>query len=127
VTIYKKGNTSINKSISDYDEIISQFDYADFTRYDNATASGSQIIELLKSIKEEDAITVVVSNGYTVKNKQNPQNYTYESIYGENAVALAQISDKNNSGQYINPTAEFCSYVTYDDNKEITSVVFEQK
>ena len=26
VTIYKKGNASINSSISDYDEIVSQFD-----------------------------------------------------------------------------------------------------
>lgn len=127
VTIYKKGNTSINNSISEYDEIVSQFDQVKLTMYDNTTASGSQIIELLKSLEEEDSVTIVVSNGYTIKNKETPEKYTYESIHGEEAETLSEITDKKNSKQYINPKALFRSYVTYDENKELSTIVFEQK
>jgi len=127
VTIYKKGNASINNSIREYDEIVSQFSNANLTMYENATASGNQIIDLLKSLQAEDGFTVVVSNGYTIKNGEKPQEYTYESIHGEKATALTEITDKENSKQYINPSALFVSYITYDDNKEISGVVFEQK
>ena len=127
VTIYKKGNASINSSISDYDEIISQFDNAKLKNYDNSTASGSQIVDLLKTLKEEDSVTIFVSNGYTIKQKDKPQEYTYESIHAEESRALKDIEDKTNLNRYINPNASFSSNVIYDDNREISSVVFEQK
>ena len=127
VTIYKKGNASINSSISDYDEIISQFDNAKLKNYDNSTASGSQIVDLLKTLKEEDSVTIFVSNGYTIKQKDKPQEYTYESIHEEESRALKEIEDKMNLNRYINPNASFSSNVIYDDNREISSVVFEQK
>ena len=61
VTIYKKGNASINSSISDYDEIVSQFDNAKLKNYDNSTASGSQIVDLLKNLKEEESNNTFLS------------------------------------------------------------------
>lgn len=127
VTIYKKGNASINSSISDYDEIVSQFDNAKLKNYDKSTASGSQIVDLLKTLKEEDGVTIVVSNGYTIKEKKSPQTYTYEIICANDSKVLQEIIDKTNSEKYINPNASFTSNVIYDDNREISSVVFEQK
>ena len=50
VTIYKKGNDSINNSMKNYDEIMNQFDMVQWKKYDNATVLGSQIVELLKGI-----------------------------------------------------------------------------
>ena len=127
VTIYKKGNASINSSISDYDEIVSQFDNAKLKNYDNSTASGSQIVDLLKSLKEEDGVTIVISNGYTVKNKLDPQMYNYAEIHKETSSVLSDVTDKTNLKRYINPNASFASNVIYYDNREISSVVFEQK
>ena len=127
VTIYKKGNASINSSISDYDEIVSQFDNAKLKNYDNSTASGSQIVDLLKTLKEDDGVTIVVSNGYTIKEKKSPQNYTYQSIHENDSKVLQEIIDKTNSEKYINPNASFISTVVYDDNREISSVVFVQQ
>lgn len=127
VTIYKKGNVSISSSISNYDEIVSQFNNVKLTMYENATTSGAQIIELLKSLEEEDEITVVVANGYTVKNEESPKKYTYESIHGEEATTMAEVTNKKNKSQYINPDALFFSHIIYDENNEISSVVFEQK
>lgn len=127
VTIYKKGNASINSSISDYDEIVSQFDNAKLKNYDNSTASGSQIVDLLKTIKKEDGVKIVVANGYVLKNKDNLQEYTYTSIHANDSTVLQDIADKTCMKRYINPNASFSSAVIYDENREISSVVFEQQ
>ena len=127
VTIYKKGNASINSSISDYDEIVSQFDNAKLKNYDNSTASGSQIVDLLKNLKEEDGVTIIVSNGYTIQKNENAQEYTYEKIYEPGTTVLQDIIDKTNSRRYINPNASFSSTVIYDENREISALVFVQK
>lgn len=127
VTIYKKGNASINSSISDYDEIVSQFDNAKLKNYENSTATGSQIVDLIKTLKEEDGITIVVSNGYILAKGDEAQEYTYSDIYGKNATVLEDIINKEKKEFYINPYASFSSDVVYDDNREIFSIVFEQK
>lgn len=127
VTIYKKGNASINSSISDYDEIVSQFDNAKLKNYDNSTASGSQIVDLIKTLKEEDSVTVIVSNGYIMKHNKEPREYTYESLHANEDKELKEIVNKKNFLQYINPNASFSSTVVYDENREISSVVFVQK
>lgn len=127
VTIYKKGNASINSSISDYDEIVSQFDNAKLKNYDNSTASGSQIVDLLKNLKEEDGVTIIVSNGYTVQNNSEPQRYDYSSITTKDTTVLQDVIDKTNQKRYINPNASFTSTVVYDENREISSIVFIQK
>ncbi len=127
VTIYKKGNASINSSISDYDEIVSQFDNAKLKNYDNSTASGSQIVDLLKTLKEEDGVTIIVSNGYTIQRKEKPQVYDFDAIHEENSTVLQDIMDKTIVSRYINPNASFSSTVIYDANREISSVVFEQQ
>ena len=126
VTIYKKGNASINSSISDYDEIVSQFDNAKLKNYDNSTASGSQIVDLLKTLKEEDGVTIVVSNGYVIQKGEKPKKYSYKYMQ-ENPEELQNIMDKTCVSSYINPNASFSSTVVYDENREISSVVFEQQ
>ena len=127
VTIYKKGNASINSSISDYDEIVSQFDNAKLKNYDNSTASGSQIIDLLKNLKEEDGVKVVVSNGYIIQKNEEAQEYTYSGIHQKESTILHDILDKTNSLRYINPNASFASTVVYDENREISALIFIQK
>lgn len=127
VTIYKKGNASINSSISEYDEIISQFDNEKLKAYDNSTASGSQIIELLKTLKEEDGVKIVVSNGYIVKNKMDAEEYDYNALTEKDSTILADVQNKTMEKRYIKPNAFFTSTVVYDENQEISAIVFVQK
>lgn len=127
VTIYKKGNASINNSISDFDEIVSGFDNAKLKNYENSTATGSQIVDLIKSLKEEDGVSILVSNGYTLKNGLRAQEYAYEDLYKTGSTLFDDITSKEKSEYYINPYASFSSEVVYDDNREIYSIVFEQK
>lgn len=127
VTIYKKGNASINSSLSDYDEIVAQFENAELKSYANSIVSGSQIIELIKRLEEKDELTIEVSNGYIIKNKTEAQKYTYSDICSVNSTVLSDIMDKANGSRYINPAALFDSALVYDENQEISSVVFRQR
>jgi len=127
VTIYKKGNASISNSIRDYDEIVLQFENAKLKNYENSTATGSQIVDLIKTLKEEDGVTIVVANGYTIAKKEEPKEYTYQDIYASDSELLKYIADKSQKAYYINPYASFTSGVMYDENREIYSVIFEQK
>ncbi len=127
VTIYRKGNTSINHSLSDYDEIVSQFSNAGLHIYDNSTTSGSQIVNLLKTLKKGDGITVKVANGYSIQKGEDPQEYTYQVLYEDDSRVLKEIADKSKAAQYINPTARFISTLSYDENGELVSVLFEQR
>lgn len=127
VTIYKKGNASINSSLSDYDEIVAEFENAELKSYENSIVSGNQIVELIKGLEEKDELTVVVSNGYTMKNKIEPQKYAYSDVYAVNSTVLSDITDKTSNSRYINPGALFDSVLVYDENQEISSVVFVQR
>lgn len=126
VTIYKKGNDSINDSLSDYDELIAQFDNAKLKNYDNSTALGSQIIDLLKNLEAEDGVTIEVWNGYSIK-ENKAQTYSYNDIHKKDSTILSDIIDKTKKEYYINPNASFTSSVVYDDNSEISSVIFKQQ
>lgn len=123
VTIYKKGNDSINNSMKNYDEIMNQFDTIQWKKYDNATVLGSQIIELLKELEPEDVVTIEVRNGASTKG----QEYTYAEIQETNSTVLSDIVDKTNSEKYINPRASFMSTLEYDKNNELCKVIFQQK
>ena len=120
VTIYKKGNASINNSLSDYDEIVAQFENAELKSYENSIVSGSQIVELIKGLGDKDELTVVVSNGYTMKNKIEPQKYAYGDVHAVNSTVLSDITDKTSNSRYINPGALFDSTLVYDENQEIS-------
>ena len=127
VTIYKKGNDSINSSMKDYDELISRFDSVQLKNYENAIVLGSQIIDLLKELEAEDGLTIEVWNGYNTKETKEGQTYSYEDIHKDDSKILSDIIDKTNKEKYINPSASFVSSVEYDDNDEIFSVIFKQK
>lgn len=127
VMIYKKGNASINSSMSDYDEIISQFDNINLKSFENSTASGSQIVDLIKGLKADDGVKIQVMNGYCVSKKQDAQEYKYDVINAVNSTVLSDINDRTKEESYINPTASFDSSVIYDENGVITAVSFIQK
>lgn len=127
VMIYKKGNASINSSMSDYDEIISQFDNINLKSFENSTVSGNQIVDLIKGLKADDGVKIQVMNGYCVAKKLSAQDYTYSIITKADSNVLADISDKTKETNYINPTASFDSNVIYDENGVITGVFFIQK
>ena len=81
----------------------------------------------MKSLRQDDNITIQVINGYTAKNDASAQKYAYADIYGAEVSALSYVVDKANNSKYINPNALFNLSLVYDENKEISSIVFVQR
>ena len=108
VTIYKKGNVSISNSISDYDELVSQFNNVKLTMYENATTSGAQIIELLKSLEEEYQKRKITKTK-ELKNWSDYKQKDYKFIVNE-------YSSENS--KYWN----LCELIVYKNSEIITSL-----
>lgn len=127
VMIYKKGNDSISNSMEDYDELLTQLGDAEFTQFDNASASGTQVAALIRALDEQDGLTIRVRNGYSINNNCEAQVYTFQTVFSTTSTVLMDIKDKTKKEQYINPTSTFNSEVVYNDNDVVSVIVFTQK
>ena len=121
-SVANKGKTGINDSASQFDSLMSQYSDIQLSLYDNATASGSEVVALIKALSSDSGYTITVKNG---SGKEN--SYTYEAVNAKDATVLADITDKAKQECYINPSASFKSSIEYDDNGIVSAVMFEQK
>lgn len=127
VMIYKKGNESIQNSIHDYDEIVSQFDSAKWAQYEQTLVTGSQITALIRNLKKEDGITIQVANGYLISEKKKAQEYSFKTVFEDNSTLLFDIKDRTKEEYYINPASMFASSTLYDENGAINGILFIQE
>lgn len=127
ILVTNKGRGSINKSMDSYDNMISEFDDVKFSVYADSVASGSDIISLIKNLKESDGVSIVVENkaGGTVT--YTVASGTITGSDGTNTYTLAAISDKSQTKAYINSLASFDGELTRDSNGAISSVKFKQR
>ena len=117
-----KGRTTIGETSTQYDNLMEKYTNVQLSLYDNSSASGSEIVALIKGLTEDDVYSIQVTNG-----SGKTKTYTYESVSDSNSAVLDDIADKLEKEWYINPTASFKSALTYDENGEISCVSFIQK
>lgn len=122
VNIYRKGDTTIGNSVSQYDSLVSQYGDSLYGRYENGSASGSEILSLLENLTSEDGISITVYNGSNTATV-----YTYSNINAANSTMMKNARTKSNTEAYINPTASFTSAVSKDANGVIGGITFRQK
>ena len=117
-----KGRTTIGETSTQYDTLMEKYTNVQLSLYDNSSASGSEIVALIKGLTEDDVYSIKVTNGNGTE-----KTYTYTSVSAANSTVLEDIADKSDKESYINPTASFKSALTYDKNGEISCVSFTQK
>lgn len=117
-----KGRTTIAETSTQYDSLMAKYTNVQLSLYDNSSASGSEIIALIKGLTEDDVYSIKVTNGSGTE-----KTYTYATVNAESSTVLEDISDKLKTESYINPTASFKSALSYDANGEISYVSFQQK
>ena len=117
-----KGRTTIGETSTQYDSLMEKYTNVQLSLYDNSSASGSEIVSLIKGLTEDDVYSIKVTNGTGTE-----KTYTYEIVNGASSTVLEDITDKLEKESYINPTASFKSALTYDENGEISCVSFQQK
>lgn len=121
----KKGRTGANESMGAYDNLMSKYGSdVEYSSYDGGTASGSEVIDLIKS-GVIDGVSITVVNGENQKNGATVKSVTYS--VDSTAEDIAKIYDVSERANYINPKANFTSSVTRDENGIIDSVLFTQK
>ena len=122
VTIYNKGESTITESTSKYDSLASQFGDAELVMYDNGTASGSDVLNLLSNLDSATGYTVIVTNG-----KGTETTYDGAVTTGDDALdVLLANAKKKRDNAYINPYATFTSKLNKDENGVVESVEFKQ-
>lgn len=119
-TVNNKGTSGVNNAMSQYDDMMSPYDDMRYSIYDDSSASGREIIDLIKDIKD-DGVSIVVING-----SGKEKTYTYASVTATSSTDIKNIKDKSKTDSYIKPTASFSSQITRDVNDIITKVTFTQ-
>ncbi len=138
MSIYNKGRSSISNSTSQYDSIMGQFTDIEYSFYegDRSTASGSELIKLIKNMKADGTCIYVKNGAYNDANGGSGSGMKYE--YGANDCgcsgntatydnAVKYLEDKGKSLFYINPSASFSCSVSRDANGTVSTLVFSQK
>jgi FlaG/FlaF family flagellin (archaellin) len=119
VFAFRSINTGIengNKAITKTEKINAALDESEYTQYDNAIVTGSQVLQVIKSNTESGvAINVKLYSGDEVS-------YVYGS---SNYAELVKNASKKGSSSYITPSAQFYGQVSRSDvTGEINKLTF---
>ena len=68
-----KGRTTIGETSTQYDSLMEKYTNVQLSLYDNSSASGSEIISLIKGLTEDDVYSIKVTNGTGTE-----KTYTYD-------------------------------------------------
>lgn len=128
LTLYNKGETSINSTVAQYDEVVDDYSNIKLAMYDNSIVSGTQIIELINDLDENSGYTIVVKNGVNQNTAATAQQQEYKySTSTDFKDKVDSITNKSATEFYINPNASFKSTVSKDSNGAINVVTFVQQ
>ncbi len=137
MNIYNKARASISNSTSQYDTIMGQLSDLEYSFYegDRRSASGAELIKLIKNMKTGGAVIYVKNGEYSVANGSQGAGVKYEygasdCGYTGNSMSydsiLKNMEDKSKSMFYINPAASFSCQVTRDSNGTVNTLTFTQ-
>lgn len=116
------GESDSKGTMQELDNYMSEYDNIQYKMYENATVPGSEVVWLIKNIKD-DGVKICVTNGSSSTAKE----YEYDDVMYTTSTVLSDIADKAKTESYINPNAQFESSITRDANDNITSINFVQK
>lgn len=126
--LYKKGETSINSAVSQYDDIVSEYADVKLAAFDNTTVDGSRIIDLIKDLDADSGYTITVKNGVNQQSgAEKPNGITYSAGASSFATDKANMVKKSMDECYINPNAAFDSVITKDQNGNVSNITFTQQ
>ena len=126
VMVYNKGESTVSESTSKFDTFVSQFGDAELVLFENGSASGSDVLNLVSGLDSSSGYTVKVTNG-----KDNSVVYGASggTTSGNTSATLAELvknAKTKTHADFINPNATFTSSISKDANGVVTQVVFVQ-
>lgn len=125
-SIANKGQSSMNSSISQYDDITGNFTNTRLTMYDNGTAQGSEVMDLINDLDSNSGYSITVINGVNQDTGSSIKSVVYTFGGSDYEANVEKMRKPNESSYYINPMASFKSTVVKDSNDVVTSITFTQ-
>lgn len=125
ITLSNKGRAGVNSGTAAFDDAMSTYSDVKYSMYDDSSASGAEIIALIKGLTADDGITIKVQNGAST----TATAYSYITVKntdGSLKQPAKDITDKTKTNSFINSNASFKSTVERDANDIITAVTFIQ-
>ncbi|MBP5158806.1 MAG: hypothetical protein ILP10_00735 [Lachnospiraceae bacterium] len=116
-----RGKSSINSGNNQYSAMMSDFTELDKTMYDGLEVSGDEVLNVIASLKNDEAVKVTVK---TLEN-QNGSDKSEGSSYGC-GIGGDPTNVKSNPN-YINPSASFKGSVEKNENGIVTTILFVQQ
>lgn len=93
---------------------------SDFTKYDGAIVSGSEVVSAIKYFEGTADVCV------TVTTSKGTNNYVYTGPDLQTKSDLAVANTRNKTSEfYINPSSKFLGSVVRDSDGTITNIIFE--
>ena len=115
-----KGKNSAVDTMQKLDDYLSPSDNIQYALYDGTSVSGSEVIDLIKNIKD-DGVSIIVTNG-----SGNEKTYTYATVTASGSSDVKNITDKSVTASYINSFANFKSSIVRDENDAVSAIKFTQ-
>jgi hypothetical protein len=122
--ISREAKQTATNGAQEINKINTEFAESDKVVYDNTTVSGSEVVNVIKKMKEE-------SMGIYVKTNKTETYYGYSfdldsgKLGKESSAKITGASDITGSA-YVNPYANFMGTVIRDENDTITGIMFVQ-
>lgn len=115
-SFYTKSRSTASAAMSKVDKMSVALMESDYTQYEGTTVMGSEVINVIKQLGDED-VAIMVDNG-----SGTPQRY------GSAYITIQQACDRANSGAYINQSSRFLATITRDTSTDaITELVFTKQ
>lgn len=117
----QKATGFTNKAYSKIDSMSQSVEESDYTRYDGALISGTEVIAAIKYFQQDGAICIEVNNGYTTTNYVCAD----ETLAAPSTAKISDAQNKNDLNKYINPNAKYLGECVRDTaNNLIVAVKF---
>lgn len=128
--LYKKGESSINSAVSQYDDIVDEYADIRLAAFDNKDVDGHGVIDAINKLDANSGYKIIVKNGET---GSTGTGVTYDASTESARTALetqkqAMVSKTEaNKLAYINPNASFRAELHRNANGDVDWVTFTQK
>ncbi len=123
--IYNNQKETSDAVVAQTNRLNAQLQEAEWTQYDGMEVMGSEIVNVIKRMKDSGTYIQVGDASYCCPNDGSGINYDNTTFSKMLAAAKRRsATDKPNNASYINPSGLFIGEVKRDENGTILGIVF---
>ncbi len=116
---YSKSEGFANKAFGKIDNMSNMVEESDYTKYDGAIISGTEVIAAIKYFSVDEAICIEVNNGSTTTNYVCED----ETLTTPATAKVSDAQNRNKLDKYINPNGKFLGELVRDSGSNLVVAI----